>query len=410
MTLILAVWGSFGDEDPGVNVVDAVVIAAAVVFAWSGWRQGFVAGLFSFVGFLVGGLGAALLLPGLIEGLDVPGVAGAVGLAMGILVAALVGQTLSSLVGRRLRSGLNVRGLQVVDSAAGAALNLAALGVVLWIVATAVGLVPALPVAREVRSSLVLRTIDSAVPDAARDVLSGLRDAGDASGLPRVFSGFGQYAGPEVPPPNDELLRDPAVRAAWPSLTKVTTVACDAVVTGSGFVYAPDRVLTNAHVVAGSSAPTIRIPGDPNVYDATIVAIDPRIDLAVLRVDGLPAPPLRFASRTAETGDGAVVAGFPGGGDLVATSARIRARVDARGEDIYGRSGVVRDVYSFRGNVVPGNSGGPLLAPSGRVYGIVFAAGVGEPEAGYAITAQQAAAISAEGVRAVEPTNSGACR
>ena len=410
MTLILAVWGSFGDEDPGVNVVDAVVIAAAVVFAWSGWRQGFVAGLFSFVGFLVGGLGAALLLPGLIEGLDVPGVAGAVGLAMGILVAALVGQTLSSLVGRRLRSGLNVRGLQVVDSAAGAALNLAALGVVLWIVATAVGLVPALPVAREVRSSLVLRTIDSAVPDAARDVLSGLRDAVDASGLPRVFSGFGQYAGPEVPPPNDELLRDPAVRAAWPSLTKVTTVACDAVVTGSGFVYAPDRVLTNAHVVAGSSAPTIRIPGDPNVYDATIVAIDPRIDLAVLRVDGLPAPPLRFASRTAETGDGAVVAGFPGGGDLVVTSARIRARVDARGEDIYGRSGVVRDVYSFRGTVVPGNSGGPLLAPSGRVYGIVFAAGVGEPEAGYAITAQQAAAISAEGVRAVEPTNSGACR
>lgn len=149
------------------NAVDAIVIAAAVVFAWSGWRQGFVAGLFSFVGFLIGGLGAALLLPGLIEGLDLPGLAGAVILAIGILVTAVVGQTLSSFVGRRLRSGLNVRGLQVADSAAGAALNLAALAVVLWIVATAVGLAPALPVAREVQSSLVLRTIDSAVPDAA---------------------------------------------------------------------------------------------------------------------------------------------------------------------------------------------------------------------------------------------------
>jgi S1-C subfamily serine protease len=393
-----------------VNIVDAIIIAAIAVFAWTGWRQGFVAGLLSFGGFLSGALAAALLLPRILEGLALPEFLRAVLLATAILGAALLGQAIASVLGRRLRSAMTWRGVQVMDSAAGAALNVVALAVVLWIVATAVGLVPSLTVAREIRSSLVLRTLDSAVPDQARDVFSGLRNAVDASGLPRVFSGFGQYAGPQVPAPNSRLLRDPAVRAAWPSLVKVTSLACDAVVTGSGFAYARDRILTNAHVVAGAGQPTIRIPGDPAVYDASVVAIDSRLDLAVLRVDGLPAPPLAFATRPAQTGDGAVVAGFPGGGDLEAGAARIRARLDARGEDIYGRSGVVRDVYSFRGIVVPGNSGGPLLAPSGRVYGVVFAAGLGEEETGYALTVQQAGPIAQEGARSTEPVDTGRCR
>lgn len=392
------------------NIVDAIIIAAIAVFAWTGWRQGFVAGLLSFGGFLTGALATALLLPRILEGLALPEFLRAVLLATAILGAALLGQAIASVLGRRLRSAMTWRGVQVVDSAAGAALNVVALAVVLWIVATAVGLVPSLTVAREIRSSLVLRTLDSAVPDQARDVFSGLRNAVDASGLPRVFSGFGQYAGPQVPAPNSRLLRDPAIRAAWPSLVKVTSVACDAVVTGSGFAYASGRVLTNAHVVAGAGQPTIRVPGDPAVYDAIVVAIDSRLDLAVLRVDGLPAPPLAFATREAQTGDGAVVAGFPGGGDLEAGAARIRDRIDARGEDIYGRSGVVRDVYSFRGTVVPGNSGGPLLAPSGRVYGVVFAAGLGEEETGYALTAQQAAPIAEEGARATEAVDTGRCR
>ena len=392
------------------NVVDAIVLAAIIVFAWTGWRQGFVAGLLSFGGFLAGALAAALLLPRVFDGLQLPGILGALLLATAILLAALVGQTLASVLGRRLRSAMTWRGVQAVDSAAGAALNVAALAVVLWIIATAVGLVPGLAVSREIRASLMLRTLDSAVPDQARDLFSGLRDAVDASGLPRVFSGLGQYAGPQVPAPNARLLRDPAVRAAWPSLVKVTTVACEAVVTGSGFAYAPDRILTNAHVIAGSASPSVRIPGDPASYEASVVAIDARLDLAVLRVDGLPAPPLTFATRPAETGDGAVVAGFPGGGDLEAGAARIRDRIDARGEDIYGRSGVVRDVYSFRGTVVPGNSGGPLLAPSGRVYGVVFASGLGEDETGYAITAQQAAQIAQIGAESTTAVDTGACR
>ncbi len=392
------------------NIVDAVVVAALVVFAWSGWRQGFVAGLLSFTGFLAGGLAAALLLPRFVEGLELPELAGAVALAAGILICAVVGQGLLSFLGRRMRSGIPWRSARTVDSMAGAALNVVALAAVLWIVASAVGFIPSLSVAREVRSSLLLSTIDRAVPDSARDMLSGLRNAVDASGLPRVFSGFGQYAGPAVPAPNNKLLKDPAVRAAWPSLVKVTAVACDVTVTGSGFVYAPDHVITNAHVVAGSADPSVRLPGDPTAYEATLVEIDDQIDVAVLYVPGLPAPALEFADRVADTKDSAVVAGFPGGGDLDAGPARIRARLEARGEDIYGRAGVVREVYSFRGDVIPGNSGGPLLAPDGTVYGVVFAAGTGEPETGYAITAQQVSSAAQRGATATAPVDSGACR
>lgn len=392
------------------NAIDALVLLAVVVFAWTGWRQGFVAGLLSFAGFLLGGLGAALLLPRIVEALGIPGFAGAVLLAGGILASAILGQTVATIAGRSLRAGLTWTGARAVDSAAGAALNVVALAAVLWIAATAIGLLPGLGLAREVRSSLVLSTIDRAVPDAARNVFSGLRDAVDASGLPRVFSGFGQYAGPDVPPPNPALLSDPAVRAAWPSLAKISASACETNVVGSGFVYATDRVLTNAHVVAGAPSARVVIPGDPTRYDATVVAIDSRIDLAVLHVPGLPAPPLEFAGRLPDTGDSAVVAGFPGGGDLVAEPARVRARIDARGEDIYGRSGVVREVYSFRGTVVPGNSGGPLLSPRGRVFGVVFAAGLGEADTGYAITAEQAAEVAAAGRNATAPVDTGACR
>ena len=392
------------------NAIDALVLVAIAVFAWTGWRQGFVTGLLSFAGFLIGGLGAALVLPHLVEAIGMPGFAGALLLALGILAFAILGQALATIAGRSLRAGITWSGARTVDNAAGAALNVVALAAVLWIMATAVGVLPGLGLARDVRSSLILSGIDRAVPDVARNAFTGLRDAVDASGLPRVFSGFGQYAGPEVPPPNPALLRDPAVRAAWPSLAKVSASACESNVVGSGFVYATDRVLTNAHVVAGAAAARVVIPGDPTRYEGTVVAIDPRIDLAVIHVPGLPAPPLAFAGRVPDTGDSAVVAGFPGGGDLLAESARIRARIDARGEDIYGRSGVVREVYSFRGNVVPGNSGGPLLSPRGRVFGVVFAAGLGEPDTGYAITAQQASHIADAGRTATSPVDTGSCR
>ena len=86
----------------------------------------------------------------------------------------------------------------------------------------------------------------------------------------------------------------------------------------------------------------------------------------------MPAP-LSFAPRPASTGDPAAVLGYPEDGPLDVRSARVRARATVSGADIYGNSGVSREVYSIRSLVRSGNSGGPLLAADGTVLGVVFA-------------------------------------
>jgi len=177
-----------------------------------------------------------------------------------------------------------------------------------------------------------------------------------------------------------------------------------------GFVYARERVMTNAHVVAGVDDPRVGVPGGGAPLDAEVVYFDPELDLAVLAVPGLMAAPLAFDPSLAQTGAAAVVAGYPGGGPLDSSAARVRAVIEARGEDIYGRAGVVREVYAFRGSVVAGNSGGPLLSPKGTVLGVVFASAVGDPTIGYALTAQQVSAAAASGRSATSSVDTGSCR
>ena len=148
---------------------------------------------------------------------------------------------------------------------------------------------------------------------------------------------------------------------------------------------APGRVVTNAHVVAGMAAPQVRVHGTGRSYDARVVVFDPRRDLAVLAVPGLTAPPLALG-RQLSRGDGAVVAGYPLDGPYRLDAARVRTVLDARGADIYGDPGTVREVYSLFARVQPGNSGGPLLSKTGAVVGIVFAKSLDDESTGYALT------------------------
>jgi S1-C subfamily serine protease len=144
------------------------------------------------------------------------------------------------------------------------------------------------------------------------------------------------------------------------------------------------------------------------LLQATVVYFDPEVDIAVLYVPELSAPELQFASDPAESGDDAIVAGFPEGGQYDSVPARIRDSITARGDDIYGKSGVKREVYSFRGTVLHGNSGGPLLTPGGEVLGMIFASGT--DETGYALTAEQLAVPSARALRSNERVDTGSCR
>ena len=392
------------------NLIDWVLVGATIVFAWAGWRQGFVAGILSFAGFLGGGLAAAFFLPRLSTSLTDNPIMRVGIVVIGVIICALVGQFIASLLGRRLHDAITWRPARLVDNAAGATLAVIALAIMAWIVASAVAFLPQLPLAAQVQQSRLLVMVDTAVPNQVRDAFVGLRNMVSSADAPRVFSALGSFQGPEVALPDPTVILGGGVTEVRPSVVRVTgdSEECEISISGSGFVYAPQHVMTNAHVVAGISAPEIQVRASEPLLSATVVYFDPAVDIAVLYLPDLKAPELEFASDAARSGDDAVVAGFPEGGPYDSAPARIRDSITARGDDIYGKSGVKREVYSFRGNVQHGNSGGPLLTPTGEVLGMVFASGT--DRTGYALTAAQLAVPSQKALRSQDSVATGSCR
>ena len=194
------------------------------------------------------------------------------------------------------------------------------------------------------------------------------------------------------------------------SIVKITGVAasCNRGQEGSGWVVAPERVVTNAHVVAGTSSDHVRIQGTGRSYDASVVVFDPQRDLAVLSVPGLPAPALTQGPNLKRS-DSAIVAGFPLDGPYRLDPARVRDTLTATGADIYGNPGAVREVYSLFARVEPGNSGGPLLSVSGEVVGIVFAKSLDDDQTGYALTLDEARPVLEAAGSAFSPVSTGGC-
>ncbi len=393
------------------NAVDLVLLVLAVPLAWTGWRQGLVSGVLSFVGFVGGGLVGVLVAPQVLQWWGLTGLAG---LAVTIVITLLLagaGNAVLVAVGHLIRTRLTWRPVRALDSVGGALFAVATLAVVAWLLASALVVLPDTGLARQARSSALLGTIDQHVPDQARTWVSDLGHLLDEGGFPRVFSGLGAEPVVPVEEPDEELLAMPAVRRAWNSLIQIDGIApeCGTRVDGSGFVYAPGRVMTNAHVVAGTEQLSLRIRGTGPEYEGRVVYTDPELDVAVIAVDDLPATALPFAGP-ARSGTPGVVAGFPGGGPLEAVPARVRARITAEGKDIYGQGDVTREVYSLRAEVRPGNSGGPLLSRTGEVYGVVFAASVDDPDTGYALTAAQVQEAADAGRAADVAVGTGSCR
>jgi len=216
-----------------------------------------------------------------------------------------------------------------------------------------------------------------------------------------------------VAAPDSALLRRPEVRAAERSVVKLVGAApeCRRRIQSTGFSYAPERVMTNAHSVAGSQGPIdVQVPSTGAHYSATVVLFDPRRDVAVLVVPELRLGGLAFDPAGAP-GASAVIAGFPkDAGAVTATAARIRARQTSTSADIYhSAQNVRRDVFWLAGTVRPGDSGAPLLSAAGSVYGLVFASTYDDPGGGYALTADEIAADAQAGRIATDAVDTGAC-
>jgi S1-C subfamily serine protease len=189
----------------------------------------------------------------------------------------------------------------------------------------------------------------------------------------------------DVPPPTRGILAVRGVRAADRSVVRVLGTACGLGIEGSGWVAAPGVVVTNAHVVAGESDTIVERDGQAPNLAASVIVFDPRNDIAVLRVPGLPARPLSLAS-SARAGASAAILGYPEDGPFTVEPGRLGSTQPVRTEDAYGDGPLIRSVTSLRGLVRPGNSGGPLINASGRVVGTVFAAVTGgSGEGGFAV-------------------------
>jgi Trypsin-like peptidase domain/Colicin V production protein len=401
---------------PG-DLLDLILIALIAAFAVAGYRQGFIIGVLSLAGFVVGVTLGAVIAPSVSRAL-------ARSLSLQAFIAILVvfgmavlGMMVASGLGVAVRSRLTGRPATLVDSLGGAAVNVLAVLIVAWLIGSFVVNAPFPSISRQVNGSEVLRTVDRVMPHDTLNlpVFPQLRRL-LANGLyTQVFSAIGEENGANVRPPDSNLLTSAAVSASLarvePSIVKIKGIAtsCSLQIEGSGFVISPHHVLTNAHVVAGvTGGPTVYATNGAH-YPARVVLYDPSGDIAVLDVPGLTARPLTFASA-APDGTNAIVAGYPLNHFLTVVPARVGKGETAYGSNIYQTSFVNRQIYPIRAQIQPGNSGGPLLSVGGKVYGVVFAAAISTPDTGYALTASEVASDAAAGSTETVPVSTQACQ
>ncbi|MDP9683218.1 S1-C subfamily serine protease [Streptomyces griseoviridis] len=395
-------------------MLDILLLVAAVWFAVVGFRQGFVVGILSVIGFLGGGLAAVYLLPVvwdlLTDNAEVQTTAAVVAVVV-VIVCASVGQALTTHLGSKLRRHITWSPARALDATGGALVNVIAMLLVAWLIGSAVAGTTLPTLGRAVRDSKVLTGVAEALPQRADGWFTDFSSILAQNGFPQVFSPFSDEPIADVDPPDPALARSAVAVRAQRSIVKVvgTATGCGKVLEGTGFVFGERRVMTNAHVVGGVDEPTVQIGGEGRTYDATVVLYDWRRDIAVLDVPDLRAPVLRFAEEDARVNEGAIVAGFPENGSYDVRAARLRGRITAKGPDIYHRGTVGRDVYSLYATVRQGNSGGPLLTPDGEVYGVVFAKSLDDPDTGYALTVDEIQQDIAQGRTANQQVDSDSC-
>lgn len=381
------------------TTLDWIIVALVALFGLAGFRRGFIVGALSLGGLVAGAVVGArigpLLLP---EGSHSP-YAPLFALAGALLLGGLFASGLERL-GARLRNGLWIPGLGALDGLLGGLLSAAiALGLV-WLAGAVVLQTPGLRELRaDVQRSFVLRQLNAALPPSG-PLLNALARFDP---LPSING-----PGAAVAPPSRAVLREPGVREAAPSIVRILGTACGLGVEGSGWVAAPGLVVTNAHVVAGEQDTVVQAPGDAvGSRDATLVQLDVRNDVAVLRIDDLAAPALSLAPDPSSGTAGAIL-GYPLNGPFDVEAGRIGATRTVISEDAYGRGPVRRGVTPLRGRVRSGNSGGPVVDAQGRVLTTVFAATTSGQRGGYGVpNAVVADALAA--ARTSGPVSSGAC-
>ena len=359
-------------EPDGLNVLDVFIALFVVVVILRGARTGFLAGVFSLVGVVVGVSAGSRIASSLMPE-DGNSIYGA-GITLGsILAFAVLGEVVARTIGGSIRDRLSSPTSETLDGFGGAALGFALSLVLVWVVgAFALQSQPLPGLHPAVKDSRILHSLIERMP-------SGLlsRAVADLEPLPRIRGPEPEAAAP------GSIVGDPDVRAASARTLRVRGIACGYGVEGSGWVAGRNLVVTNAHVVAGETATKVQVGGTGRPLPAEVVVFDELNDIAVLRVNGLGLTPLRLAAP--RPGEAAAVIGFPENGPLDIEPARTEKTEPVISSDAYDRGPVERVVTRFRVYVRPGNSGGPAVNENGRVVSTIFAIRTGSDNSGYGI-------------------------
>ena len=367
------------------NLIDLVIVGATIVGVANGFSRGFWLSLAQYLGLLIGVvIGAAAAQPLL----DHLGITNAVAKPLGAVLVLIIGGSLGSSVG--FAAGQPIRHRIVkenihsfTDSAIGAALSAVFVLAMCWFLGLTFSHGPSTDLAYVLQRSTVLRALDSVAPrppgflTRVQNILAGVS-------FPPVFAGLDPTLPGALPIP--ATVDTTGVRNAASSTVKVVSTGCGGLVTGSGFPVGDQLILTNAHVVSGTTDHRIQT-ADGTVLAATVVFFDPEVDIALLRVPGYSGEILQFSS--AGRGTAAAVIGYPGGGPQRVEPAVVDGAVSAQGRDIYNSGLVTRQIYVIESHVRPGNSGGPLVDLQGHVIGVVFATSASLSEQAYALTDNQ---------------------
>lgn len=385
------------------NFIDIVILAWLIAAALRGYTVGFIRHLLSFVGFLSGLIVGGWLAPYLLQLSD-----GLTGLGIAVITTLVLAAILAGTgdgLAMRLQAALKIRLAHLANSALGVFTG--ALFVLLssWLLASALTRLPFASLSLMIERSAIVQTINKVLPTAP-PIIDQLGQLAAPYGLPEISIGPEPAFDASLSPVGPEVAA--AAAKAEGSTVRVEGFACGGIATGSGFITAPNYVVTNAHVVAGMTDPVLLNQGQRQ--RATTVWFDPNTDLAVLRTDRpLPGTPLTLAGETQPRGSSVAILGYPGGGSLRVSPGVILRSQLAVGRDIYGGSISSRQIYALQVDIEQGNSGGPVVLPDGRVAGVIFGKAVTHDGVGYALTSESVAADISEALTLTAPASNGRC-
>jgi S1-C subfamily serine protease len=384
-----------------VNGLDVLIVCVAVGAAIGGVRLGLVARFSSWLGMLVGIAAAARAVGPVTDWIEGAGDTRIVLTAAGLLIGgAFLGQALGLVIGGRLHLAIPEGRPRDVDRAAGAVMGVVGVAATVWLLTPAMAQVSG-ELARQTRTSSIVSFLADVLPPAP----DSLRDLENLVGadLPAVLSDLEPAPDLGPPPPESGLSADTQERVAA-STVQVEAAACGRLQEGSGAVLAVELVVTLAQVVAGAERIEVVRHPDGAELQATLVAFDPGVDVAVLSVPGIGRPPLPLGDG--DVGDVGAVFGHPGGGPLEVSPFEIGRRDEVTGRDIFGADRVAREVLFLAAELRPGDSGGALVDPAGEVVGMAFAIAPDRPDVAYALTSDEVAAVLDGDLG---PTDSGRC-